>query len=872
MKKNLVLGILAHVDAGKTSLSEAILYMQGVIRKVGRVDHKDTFLDTYHLEKERGITIFSKQAKFETENFNVTLIDTPGHADFSSEMERTLNILDAAILVISAADGITGQVKILIRLLSYYHIPTIIFVNKMDQDGADREKILSEIKAEFKPGILDVENGFNSAEEQENIAVLDEKLMEKFLEGEHITQEDIKTLISKQLLMPICFGSALKHTNISQLIETIDNYISEPVYKDNFSARIFKITRDNNKRLTWMKITGGSLKAKSVINIHDTDEKIDEVRIYSGEKFTTVKEVMAGEICAVTGLTESRIGDVLGEDDYNYSKMLQPVLRCSVEIPDEIDSMIVFKDLKQLEEEEPTLRTVYNSQTGKLSVEIMGEVQEEILKNLVSERFSYHIEFGTPEIVYKETIKNTVEGVGHFEPLRHYAEVHLLLEPAPPGSGIVLDNKCPNDMLSRNYQKLILSHLQEKRFTGVLTNSEITDIKITLIAGRSHEKHTEGGDFREATYRALRQGLMMAENILLEPIMKFSLTVPEQNIGRAMNDISNFGGEFSAPDIKNGSATLTGKVPAEKVSEYPRELNSYTKGEGQIILEFDGYEPCANAEEVIESKGYIAELDTENTASSVFCSHGAGTIVPWDKVREYMHIDTGIGKDANSENDTYETENTFQARKKEDLVKDNRTFKEKERDRMAADAELIEIFERTYGPIKSRTSESNDKPYTGSRGRHDDNYVYKPAKQKNTKKYLLIDGYNMIFAWDELKKLAASDLKAARDKLLDIVSNYAGFVDEEIIVVFDAYKVPGGQRHIYRYNNLDVIFTKEAETADLYIEQAAHELTRKYDVTVATSDAIEQVIIFGAGAQRLSALNFYERVKAVEREIESLID
>ena len=532
--------------------------------------------------------------------------------------------------------------------------------------------------------------------------------------------------------------------------------------------------------------------------------------------------------------------------------------------------MLLYKDLQQLEEEEPTLRVLFNSESKSISVEIMGEVQEEILKNLVSERFSYNIGFGTPQIVYKETIKNTVEGVGHFEPLRHYAEVHLLLEPAPPGSGIIIENNCPNDMLAGNYQKLILSHLEEKRFTGVLTNSEITDIKITLIAGRAHEKHTEGGDFREATYRALRQGLMMAENILLEPMMKFSLRVPEQSVGRAMNDISNFGGEFGSPDIKSGSASLTGRVPAAKITDYPRELNTYTKGEGQLILEFDGYEPCTNAEDVIETRGYIAELDTVNTGSSVFCSHGAGTIVPWDRVRDYMHIDTGIMKDSSADSDSYDTDEVFRARKKEDLIEDNRTFKEKERDRMAADKELMEIFERTYGPIKQRTN-NDDNSYSGSRGRHDDNYVYKPAKQKNLKKYLLIDGYNMIFAWEELKRLASSDLKAARDKLLDIVSNYAGFVDDKVIVVFDAYKVPGGQRQIYRYNNLDVIFTKEAETADLYIEQAAHELTRKYEVTVATSDAIEQVIIFGAGAHRLSAMNFYDRVKAVEAEIESIL-
>ncbi len=872
MKTNFVLGILAHVDAGKTTLSESLLYYCGSIRKVGRVDHGDAFLDTYSLEKSRGITIFSKQARFETNKFNMTLMDTPGHTDFSSEMERILGILDAAILVISAPDGVTGHTKTLMHLLEHYKIPTIIFVNKMDQAGMNAKNILENIQNAFGSGAISFNAKYVQNNFYEEIATLDESLIEQFLEGQNPSNDDIKSLISNRKLFPVCFGSALKQEGIDEFVEILDDYLPNPIYTESFGANVFKISRDNGKKLTWLKINGGSLKVKSTIKINNDIEKIDEIRIYSGSKYESVQEVFAGMTCAVTGLKNAKIGTGIGENSDNESFLLQPVFRSTVILKDDTDTIIAFHDLQTLEEEDPMLQVIYNEKTKTISLELMGEIQSEIIKKMVEDRFSYHISFGNPEIVYKETIEDSVEGVGHFEPLRHYAEVHLMLEPAAPGSGIIIDNKCPNDMLSSNFQKLILTHLQEKKFVGVLTGSEITDIKITLIAGKAHEKHTEGGDFREATYRAVRQGLMMANSILLEPIVKFTITLPEVNVGRALNDLSVMDGTFSSPVIENGIATIEGKVPASTIAGYQKELSSYSSGNGIIYTELLGYEPCHKAEEIIAKSGYIAELDLENTSSSVFCSHGAGTIIPWDKVRNYMHIDTGWSNDDNDDelNDGYTTEKTFRARSK-NITIDNRSFKERERDRMAADAELKEIFERTYGPIKPRVTQNDNNRINA--GRHEDNYVYKPRKKRAGEdvSYLLVDGYNMIFAWDELKKLASADIKAARDRLLEILSNYAGYIDDNVIVVFDAYKVAGGKQQLYRYHNLDVIFTKEAETADLYIEQAAHELKKKYEVTVATSDAIEQIIIFGSGAIRLSARNLYDRIKAVEKEIDEFL-
>ena len=871
MKKNLVIGMLANVDAGKTTLSEAVLYKCSAIRKMGRVDHGDAFLDTHELEKERGITIFSKQAVFETENFNITLLDTPGHADFSAEMERTLSVLDLAVLIISAADGVAGRLSVIIRLLNYYRIPTIVFINKMDQPGADREKIIDELKNELSQGIVDFSADADKSMRDEEIAVLDEDLLENYLNGKMPEKEDIKRLLRECTLVPVCAGSALKDEGIDDFIKTIDDYASVPEYGDEFSAKIFKISREDGKRLCWLKITGGSLKVKTALSINGKDEKIDEIRLYSGAKYKTLYEAGKGSVCAVTGLSEAKEGMGIGAEAEGKVRLLESVMRYKVILPPETDIVSAGRDFMILAEEDPALRCSLNRETNELSIELMGTVQAEIIKKIVKERFSYEIDFTAPEVVYRETIASTVEGVGHFEPLKHYAEVHLLLEPAERGSGIRVESRCPSDRLALNYQKLIISLLEGGKFKGILTGSELTDVRIILIDGKSHIKHTEGGDFREAVYRAVRQGLMCAENVLLEPVVHFKASVPEKNIGRLMNDISEMGGKFGVPETDGDMSIIEGELPAAAYGDYGAVLSSYTGGRGRISAWLSGYEPCHNSDEVIEKKAYDAERDTENPSSSVFCMHGVGTVIPWDKVRDYMHVDSGWGRE--TEEYDYDEELKKAARRVVKEKEDRRSFKERELDRRAADAELRMIFERTYGPIKERVHNDEPEPeeiYPDEKNPAIKNY--KPRERKEaSREYLLVDGYNIIFAWEELKKLAAEDLKAARDRLLDIISNYAGMSGYETIVVFDAYKVPGGQRKLYRYNNIDVIFTKEAETADLYIEQAAKDLGKKYSVTVATSDAIEQVIVFGAGAIRLSAMNFYERVKNSEKEIEELV-
>ena len=872
MKKNLVIGMLANVDAGKTTLSEAVLYKCNAIKKKGRVDHGDAFLDTYELEKERGITIFSKQAVFETEKFNVSLLDTPGHADFSTEMERTLSVIDMAVLIVSAADGVTGQLSVIIRLLKYYKIPTVVFINKMDQPDADREKIIGELKKELSAGVVDFSSDADRQKRDEEIAVLDEGLLEEYLGGKSPEQEDIRKLVSECRIIPVCAGSALKDEGIEHLIKIIDDYASAAEYGDDFSAKVFKISREDGKKLCWLKITGGSLKVKTALNVNGKDEKIDEIRLYSGAKYKALQEAEKGTVCAVTGLSEAKEGMSLGIKSEEKPRLLESVMRYKVILPPETDIMSAYRDFIILEEEDPALKSSLNRETNELSIELMGTVQAEIIKNIVKERFSYGIDFATPEIVYRETIADAVEGVGHFEPLRHYAEVHLLLEPGEKGSGIRVESKCPTDRLAINYQKLVISLLEGKKIKGVLTGSDLTDVRITLIDGKAHIKHTEGGDFREAVYRAVRQGLMSAENVLLEPVLHFTAAVPEKNVGRLMNDISEMGGKFGAPENDGEMSIMEGDIPASSYGDYGTVFSSYTGGRGRISVWLSGYEPCHDSGKVIEEKAYDAERDLENPSSSVFCLHGVGTVISWDKVREYMHVDSGWGKE--SEEYDYDEELKKAARRAVREKKDNRTFKERELDRRAEDAELKMIFERTYGPIKEKVyNEDFDETVPVPEEKNPELKTYKTrVKKEQLKEYLLVDGYNIIFAWDDLKKLAIKDLKSARDKLLDILSNYAGISGYETIVVFDAYKVPGGQGNIYRYNNIDVIFTREAETADLYIEQAAKDLGKKYSVTVATSDAIEQVIVFGAGAIRLSAMNFYERVKNAEREIEEKID
>ena len=634
MKKHLVIGLLANVDAGKTTLSEAILYNCNAIKQIGRVDHGDAFLDTYELEKTRGITIFSKQAVFETENYSVTLLDTPGHADFSTEMERALSVLDMAVLIVSAADGITGQLRVLIRLLKYYKIPTVIFINKMDQAGADKEFIITELKKEFSTGVTDFEKNPDDEAFNEEVAVLSDELLDNYLNGKKPTEDDKKELVKKFRLFPLCTGSALRNEGIDRLIKIIDSYVPIPPYEEKFSAKIFKISREAGKKLCWLKITGGSLKVKQAVEINGEEEKADEIRIYSGAKYKAVNEVVPGMVCAVTGLSGAKEGMNIGAEEEEKHKLLESVMRYKIILPPEKDINSAYKDFMLLEEENPSLKLKLNSEKVEISIELMGTVQAEIIKHIVKERFSYEIEFGSPEVVYKETIAEPVEGVGHFEPLRHYAEVHLLLEPGENGSGIRVESRCSTDNLAINYQKLIVSLLETGSFKGVLTGAELTDVKITLLTGKSHKKHTEGGDFREAVYRAVRQGLMSAENVLLEPFLQFSAIVPEKNVGRLMNDISEMGGSFNLPQTEDENVFLEGKVPAASFGNYGETLTSYTGGQGRISLSFSGYEPCHNSEKVLQENDYDPERDIENPSSSVFCMHGAGTLISWDKVGE----------------------------------------------------------------------------------------------------------------------------------------------------------------------------------------------------------------------------------------------
>ena len=1111
---NLVIGICAHVDAGKTTLSEGLLYLGGSIRKMGRVDTRDAFLDTDEMERARGITIFSKQAQLVSAR-EYTLLDTPGHADFSPEMERTLQVLDLAVLVISAADGVNAQVKTLWSLLRHYDVPTVIFVNKMDQieslgEGEERkDAVLLEIQEQLNTNALQLspypyvdfadkdhtaglksantnakgslsttsagtkssasttsagakgssstasagakspEKATNPADAakqaldsglirqalldyledadlQENLALCDEDLLGRVMDGEKVTPADIEMLVAERKLFPVFFGSALKMQGVSELLAGLDLYAPTPVYPEEFSARIFKITRDGRERLTWMKITGGSIAVRKELTYHgrraggDTQveegdesegafaEKITQIRLYSGDRFTPLPEAGPGCVCAVCGLTATFAGQGLGADATENAGLVVPVLTWQILLPQGTDPFKAYKDLCILEEEEPMLQVAYNERKREITACVMGEIQREVLKKIVKERFDLEIAFGRPSIIYKETIAEPVEGVGHFEPLRHYAEVHLLLEPGEPGSGLTIESKCSVDSLARNWQRLVMTHLRERRHKGVLTGSEITDMKITLIGGRAHEKHTEGGDFRQATYRAVRQGLMMARNVLLEPYYNFRLELPQGSLGRALTDLQKMGASFGQPDIENGEAILTGNAPVSALGDYAEQLSAYTKGRGRLLVEMGGYRPCHNMEEVVAEFGYDPDADKRNPTSSVFCSHGAGMIVPWYQVRDYMHVDTGWREGVTSEDGMFrqsgasrsgavnaeserryvadggagvgagatgragnnsgtgngaaggagasagtsagatgsagnnlgsgngaasgagasagtgngaagsagsnvgsaisgQSTNTEAGTSANGIVEggglgegsahlqndatayyanagygaagmragsaakpaeDTRSFKEREKDIFAAEDELRSIFERTYGPIKStvgQNANTGPRRVTGTEAPK----KYRKPKPKPEKEYLLVDGYNIIFAWDELRNLAQGDVKAARDSLMDRLSNYAGFTKKNVICVFDAYKVPGGTEQIYRYHNIDVIFTREAETADQYIEKAAHELTKQYQVTVATSDAIEQIIIYGAGAVRLSARNFESEVVNAEREMQA---
>lgn len=858
--KNIVMGILAHVDAGKTTLSESMLYLSGTVRKLGRVDHKDAFLDTYALERDRGITIFSKQAVFSLGNKKVNLLDTPGHVDFSAEMERTLQVLDYAVLVISGADGIQGHTETLWKLLKLYDIPTFIFINKMDQQGTDQAALLSELKERLDEGCIAFGKE-ESIETLEELAMTDEKVLDYFMEHESIRKEDICRLIKERRVFPCYFGSALKLEGVQELLYGFERYMEPYTGTEEFGAKVFKISRDDKgERLTFLKVTGGKLVVKMPVNLVDKEEKVNQIRIYSGAKYETVNEVEAGGVCAVTGLLSSYIGQGLGIEKGTAAPFLEPVLTYQMILPDGADTTKVLRELKQLEEEEPLLNIVWNPALEEIHVQLMGEVQTEILKTMIAERFHLDVEFGTGKIVYKETIKNPVVGVGHYEPLRHYAEVHLKMEPLEAGSGLVFDADCSDDVLDRNWQRLILTHLQEREHPGVLTGSPITDMKITIVAGRAHLKHTEGGDFRQATYRAVRQGLKSAESILLEPWYSFVLEVPSDQVGRAMSDIGQMNGSFEGPEAedKQGMVRLTGTAPASEMRDYQREVWAYTKGRGRITFTLKGYEPCHNAEEVIEQIGYDSERDIDNPTGSIFCAHGAGFLVKWDEVPEYMHIKEDFLSEESDETPEEEQAITGNARF------GNSSYSSGYGD----DPELLAIMEREFG---SRQKERDR--YSGYRKQTVSAPMPRKTVIKDTepkKEYLLVDGYNVIFAWEELNELAKASIDAARNKLMDILSNYQGFTGCTLILVFDAYKVKGSQGEVQKYHNIYVVYTKEAETADQYIEKTTHEIGRKYKVTVATSDALEQVIVMGQGAYRMSARDFYEEVERTEKQIREI--
>lgn len=856
--ENIVMGILAHVDAGKTTLSEGMLYLSGTVRKLGRVDHKDAFLDTYSLERDRGITIFSKQAVFSLGNRRINLLDTPGHVDFSAEMERTLQVLDYAVLVISGADGVQGHTETLWKLLKLYEIPTFIFINKMDQPGTDRESLLTELKERLDEGCIVFGKGKN-VESLEEIAMTDEAVLDYFMEHETVRNEDICRLIRERKIFPCYFGSALKLDGVQELLAGFEEYMKPFDGKKEFGARVFKISRDDKgERLTFLKVTGGKLVVKMPIN---KAEKINQIRIYSGAKYEAVNEVEAGGVCAVTGLFSSYIGQGLGVEKGTAAPFLEPVLTYQMILPEGADTTKVLRELKQLEEEEPLLNIVWNPALEEIHVQLMGEVQTEILKTMIAERFHLDVEFGTGKIVYKETIKSPIVGVGHYEPLRHYAEVHLKMEPLEAGSGLIFDTDCSEDVLDRNWQRLILTHLQEREHPGVLTGAPITDMKITIVAGRAHLKHTEGGDFRQATYRAVRQGLKSAESVLLEPWYSFVLEVPSEQVGRAMSDIGQMNGSFEGPEAedKQGMVRLTGTAPASEMRDYQREVWAYTKGRGRITLTLKGYEPCHNAEEVIEEIGYDSERDVDNPTGSVFCAHGAGFLVKWDEVLEYMHIK----EDFLAEKPGIEQDEVMAVQ-----MGNHCNYSGGYSFSYDDDPELLTIMEREFGSKqKERDRYSSYRKQTVSTPvRH--TTVIKENEPK--KEYLLVDGYNIIFAWEELNELAKASIDAARNKLMDILSNYQGFIGCTLILVFDAYKVKGNQGEVQKYHNIYVVYTKEAETADQYIEKTTHEIGRKYKVTVATSDALEQVIVMGQGAYRISARDFYEEVERTEKQIREI--
>lgn len=837
----IVVGILAHVDAGKTTLSEGMLYTAGAIRTMGRVDNRDAFLDTYALERERGITIFSKQAVFSLGTTQVTLLDTPGHVDFSPEMERTLQVLDYAILVISGADGVQGHTRTLWNLLRRYEIPTFVFVNKMDQKGTDAEVLLQELKNVLEEGCVDFSTK-RDTHFYEEAAVCSEDALEEFLETGRLKKETLQELFLERQLFPCFFGSALRLEGVKEFLEQMQELIKVPEYPDTFAAKVFKIARDEaGNRLTYLKITGGSLKVKAVIE----GQKVNQIRIYSGEKYEAVNEVETGSICAVTGLSDTYPGEGLGAEQGTYLPVLEPVLNYQVIPTEGDDPILLLPKLRELEEEEPQLHIVWEEALQEIHVQLMGEVQLEVLKTLIYERFGVEVEFGQGNILYKETIQNTVEGVGHFEPLRHYAEVHLLLEPGEPGSGVQCMSVCSEDLLDRNWQRLILTHLMETEHRGVLTGAPITDIRITLVSGKAHLKHTEGGDFRQAVYRAVRQGLKQAESVLLEPYYEYRLELPSENVGRAMTDIERMHGTFGLPQTEADRTILTGMAPVSTMRDYQKEVHAYTRGNGTLQCTLKGYAPCHNTEEVLAATGYDSERDTLHPTGSVFCAHGAGFLVPWYEVKEYMHLPSIMQEKPSDSPEEKQT--AYRVSKETDAWIDTE--------------EVDRIIAQSVGANKKQKTLPKKKvpEYYKS--------TSKPKKQEVREEYLLVDGYNVIFAWEDLKDLAQVSIDGARGKLLDVLCDYQGMKKCNLIVVFDAYRVQGHKTEISTYHNIHVVFTKEAETADQYIEKFAHENGKKYNVTVATSDGLEQIIIRGQGCRLLSARELKDEIERTKKTL-----
>ena len=845
--KRLTTGIMAHVDAGKTTLTEAMLYLTGNIRRLGRVDHGDAFLDTQELERERGITIYAKQAILRRGDLELTLVDTPGHVDFSAETERALQVLDCAILVVSAADGVQGHTETLWQLLEEAGVPVFLFVNKMDQPNEGKAAILKQLEGRLGHGFVDMAD---PEARGEGAALCSEELMERYLSGEEFTQEELAALVVQRQLFPVYFGSALQVEGVEELLDGIEAYTLEPEWPQDFGARVFKITRDERgERLTWLKVTGGQLRVREVLHGPNWEEKVNQIRLYSGAKFTAVDVAPAGTVCAVTGLTHTTAGEGLGAEENWSGPRLEPVLSYQVIPPEGVDASTLLERLRRLEEEDPQLQVEWEPHAEQVRVKLMGQVHREVLERELRRRFDLDVTFGPGSIVYLETLAKPVEGVGHFEPLRHYAEVHLLLEPLERGAGLQIDTVCSEDVLDGNWQRLILTHLVERQHVGVLTGSPITDLKLTLLTGKGHLKHTEGGDFRQATYRAIRQGLMMGETILLEPWYTFRLEVPGESVGRAMTDVQRMCGEFEGPQMRGETAVLTGSLPVSEVGDYWSQVAAYTQGRGRFSCRLDGYRPCHNTQQVVEERGYDPDRDVDNPSGSVFCDHGAGVHVPWNEVRSHMHVDSGWLPEEE------------RAKKAQPAPQFQRGYASQ----VALDKELEEIFARTYGAVKPRafhsvkaTTKPKERPWKG-------------LKKRTGKDYLLVDGYNIIHAWEDLSALAREDLDGARAKLIDLLRNYQSWRGCQVIVVFDAYKVKGGKGAVEQLGDLYVVYTKEAETADMYIERTTYQLSRDNRVRVATSDGLEQMIILGHGAQRMSAAELKYETDQVMAQIRDTI-